>query len=451
MKELQWRKVTEIKPYERNPRNNDGAVDAVAASIKEFGWQQPIVVDKDGVIIAGHTRYKAAKKLGCKSVPVVVADELTEEQVKAYRLADNKTGELAGWDFGSLQTELDELADFDMARFGFDNLDDIQDKADWENGAKGVSNLTGKYLFPPFSILDGRSGKWQERKKQWHYVIGTDSRKGRDEGLIGKGLQRLAKVSGSSLTGTSEFDPVLCEILIRWFCPSHGKIIDPFAGGNVRGIVSMLLGAEYHGIDIRQEQITENYNSLESVHQEEADGSNTPRWYCGDSAQIVEILGEEAPFDFFLMCPPYGDLEKYSDDPNDLSNMSYTNFIIAYKDIIAKTVSLLADNAYCAVVVSDIRDKKGMYRGFTSDTIAAFKECGCEFYNDIVKLDPVATAALRADGQFSAGRKVVRTHQNVLVFLKGDPKKINVSEYNFDFSELDEDEKENEEESEELF
>lgn len=123
MKELQWRKVTEIKPYERNPRNNEGAADAVAASIKEFGWQQPIVVDRDGVIIAGHTRYKAAQKLGCKTVPVVVADELTEEQVKAYRLADNKTGELAGWDFSALEEELTELSAFDMQQFGFDDLE----------------------------------------------------------------------------------------------------------------------------------------------------------------------------------------------------------------------------------------------------------------------------------------------------------------------------------------
>lgn len=120
MKELKWEPIKSIRPYEKNPRRNDEAVDAVAASIKEFGWQQPIVVDKDGVIIAGHTRYKAAKKLKCDTVPVVVADDLTEDQVKAYRLADNKTGELAEWDTALLGEELAELADFDMAQFGFD-------------------------------------------------------------------------------------------------------------------------------------------------------------------------------------------------------------------------------------------------------------------------------------------------------------------------------------------
>ena len=115
--------ISDIKPYANNPRNNDDAVDAVANSIKEFGWQQPIVVDKDNVIIAGHTRYKAAKTLGTKTVPVVVADNLTDEQVKAYRLADNKTSELAYWDFGALNTELQFITDLDMKDFGFDDSD----------------------------------------------------------------------------------------------------------------------------------------------------------------------------------------------------------------------------------------------------------------------------------------------------------------------------------------
>lgn len=120
--EIKRVKLSEIRPYEKNPRKNDRAVDAVAASIKEFGWQQPIVVDKDGVIIAGHTRYKAAKKLKCKEVPVVYADNLTEEQVKAYRLADNKTSELAEWDADLLSEELLDLQEFDMEQFGFEGF-----------------------------------------------------------------------------------------------------------------------------------------------------------------------------------------------------------------------------------------------------------------------------------------------------------------------------------------
>lgn len=120
-------KIDEIKPYENNPRNNLDAIDATANSIKKFGWQQPIVVDKDMVIIAGHTRYLAAKKLGCDTVPVVVASNLSDEQVKAYRLADNKTGELAEWDFKLLDTELQDILDIDMSDFGFE-LDIFEDE-----------------------------------------------------------------------------------------------------------------------------------------------------------------------------------------------------------------------------------------------------------------------------------------------------------------------------------
>lgn len=118
--EIKEVKISDIRPYEKNPRKNDDAVQSVANSIKEFGWKQPIVVDKDGVIIAGHTRYKAAKRLKLSTVPVVYADDLTEEQVKAYRLADNKTGEASTWDLDLLRDELDGIFDIDMCAFGFD-------------------------------------------------------------------------------------------------------------------------------------------------------------------------------------------------------------------------------------------------------------------------------------------------------------------------------------------
>lgn len=114
------KKLNEIKPYGKNPRKNDSAVDAVAASIKQFGFRVPVVIDKDNVIVCGHTRYKAAKKLGLDTVPCVIADDLTDEQIKAYRLADNKVGELAEWDIDLLGEELDDIFDIDMSDFGFD-------------------------------------------------------------------------------------------------------------------------------------------------------------------------------------------------------------------------------------------------------------------------------------------------------------------------------------------
>lgn len=119
--EIIEKRLNELTPYKNNPRKNDQAVDAVAASIKAFGFKVPLVIDRDGVIVCGHTRAKAAKKLKLESVPCVVADDLTEEEIKAFRLADNKVGELAEWDLPALDLELADL-DFDMGEFGFDDL-----------------------------------------------------------------------------------------------------------------------------------------------------------------------------------------------------------------------------------------------------------------------------------------------------------------------------------------
>ncbi|HER6009663.1 TPA: ParB N-terminal domain-containing protein [Streptococcus pyogenes] len=119
------KKLSEITPYKNNPRNNDEAVGPVAESIKEFGFKVPIVVDKNGEIINGHTRYKAAQKLGLETVPVIVADDLSEEQIKAFRLADNKVGEIAVWDLDLLNEELNDILDLDMSAFGFElEIDD---------------------------------------------------------------------------------------------------------------------------------------------------------------------------------------------------------------------------------------------------------------------------------------------------------------------------------------
>lgn len=125
--EIVYKKIGKVKPYERNPRKNDSAVDSVAESIKQFGFRVPVVVDSKGTIVCGHTRYKAAKKLGIDEIPCIVADDLTEEQITAYRLVDNKTQELSTWDFGKLIAELKELTDaFDMTLMGFDDVDKPQ-------------------------------------------------------------------------------------------------------------------------------------------------------------------------------------------------------------------------------------------------------------------------------------------------------------------------------------
>ena len=181
---IQYRALDSIRPYESNPRRNDGAVQAVASSIREFGFRSPIVVDADGTIIAGHTRYKAAHALGLSEVPVLVADDLTPEQCAAYRLADNKTGELAEWDAELLAVELDGLVDIDMSAFGFDgaSLPDISDLEQFKQDEKSPApSLSDRFGVPPFSVLDARSGRWAERKRAW-LALGIKSELGRGGG-----------------------------------------------------------------------------------------------------------------------------------------------------------------------------------------------------------------------------------------------------------------------------
>lgn len=425
--------LSELTPYDKNPRLNDDAVPKVAESIRQFGFKVPIVIDSNNVIVAGHTRYKAAQQLGIEQVPCIIADDLSPEQIRAYRLADNKVAEFAEWDFDALNAELEALADFDMLAFGFDEMEDeleIENPYDPANAKSG--SLVEKYVAPPFSVLDSRQGYWKDRKAQWNELI--DSGQGRDEELLGSGLKRLADLTGANLTGTSVFDPVLAEVLLTWFCPPKGHVIDPFAGGSVRGLVSTMLGNKYTGVDLSEKQIAsnlENYQALRNMSDFKGKPLRKPKWIQGDSCNI-DVLAP-GHYDFLLTCPPYADLEVYSDDPRDLSTMDYSAFRDAYFTIIQKSVNMLKEDAFAAIVVGDIRDKSGLYRNFVSDTISAFHAAGAKLYNECILVESGASAALRASRQFDGGRKVVKMHQNVLVFVKGNPKKIELSPFKFDF------------------
>lgn len=153
------RRLSEIHPYENNPRFNDEAVDAVAASIQEFGFKVPIVLDSEGVIVAGHTRWKAALKLQLEEVPCVVADDLSPEQIKAFRLADNKVAELAYWNEEALAKELEEIADIDMSAFGFDGEESALVIIDVGNAiANGYATLMGEVL----DAMEGDGGNGNE-------------------------------------------------------------------------------------------------------------------------------------------------------------------------------------------------------------------------------------------------------------------------------------------------
>jgi DNA modification methylase len=217
--------------------------------------------------------------------------------------------------------------------------------------------------------------------------------------------------------GTSIFDPVLCELAYRWFCPPGGVVLDPFAGGSVRGVVASKLGRRYVGIELRPEQVASNREQAARICDTPA-----PSWIVGDSRQL-EALIPAGPVDFVFSCPPYGDLEVYSEDPQDLSTLDYADFLAAYRSIIAGVLDRLRPDRFACFVVGDLRDTKGFYRGFVSDTEQAFADGGAALYNEAILVTAVGSLPIRVGKQFTSARKLGKTHQNVLVFCKGDPKR----------------------------
>lgn len=287
---------------------------------------------------------------------------------------------------------------------------------------KASGPVAERFTLPPFTILDARSGEWQARKRAW-LSMGIAGEVGRGDELTYTGAAKSfahyrvkeGKREASTEQGTSIFDPTMCELAVRWFSPEGGQVVDPFAGGSVRGIVAGALGRHYWGCDLRPEQIAAN-----EAQADEIAPRVRPVWVCGDS---MDTLADAPAADFVFSCPPYGDLERYSDDPRDLSAMGWHSFVAAYKRIILRAVGRMKPDTFACFVVGDFRDGRGFYRNFVSETIDGFEQSGARLYNEAILATAIGTAAMRVTKQFENGRKLAKTHQNVLVFCKGDWKK----------------------------
>ena len=299
------------------------------------------------------------------------------------------------------------------------------------------NTLATRFGVPPFSALDTRQQYWMERRRMW-LALGFKSEEGREEGLA-YNFSPKGSIGKDPYWGdrpnTSVFDPVLCECSYRWFSPEnpdHGgppRVLDPFCGGSVRGIVAALTGRDYIGFDLRPEQVAENQHQWLKMDQDAMGEASEPQWYAGDSTQLTRHLtylgqGEPGRYDMIFSCPPYYDLETYSDDPADISNMTWEDFLVSYRRIIQQACYHLANDRFAVWVVSAVRDKKGLCRGFVSETVRAFADAGLALYNDAILLNSAGTAPVRATASLQATRKMTRVHQNVLVFYKGNPKAI---------------------------
>jgi hypothetical protein len=348
----------------------------------------------------------------------------------------------------------------DMAMLGFaePDIDAMLAIANAEaaGGGGGTPNptLASRFIVPPFTVLDARSGPWRERKREW-LDMGLQSELGRDgtpktayaadssgdprfyeakqavEDRLGRKLTTAEFVrdhytdsrdgdSTLAASNVSVFDPVLCEITYAWHSNAGDVVLDPFAGGSVRGIVAACMAREYIGIDLRAEQVDANRAAAEQLLDT---GAIVPAWTEGDARDLLHHVGGGADrADLLFTCPPYYDLEVYSDDPRDLSRAaSWDDFAAAWRKVIVDGLAVLADDRYAVAVVGDVRDRHGALHPFVDATREAFHAGGADHVNTAVLVTPVGSVRILAAKQFMASRKLGRVHQYVLTFVKGDP------------------------------
>jgi len=305
----------------------------------------------------------------------------------------------------------------------------LQDETLFDLGqfSQPAADLVGRFVVPPFTVLDRRQGYWQERKAKWVAALRLMSGEGRGGALTFVGRETASDDVSQKLlaisNGTSIFDPVLAEVAIRWWSPSDAHIFDPFAGGSVRGVVAASLGRAYLGIDLRPEQVKANEVAASRLACDLHFPSYGPRWRVGVATTWEpERADDRDEFDMILTCPPYGDLEVYSDDPHDLSNMASKTFEAAYRTAILRAVDRLGRSGFSVWVVGNFRDRKtGHVVDLVGQTIEAHRIVNLPLHADLVILDPPATAGMRASATFTALRRPIRVHQHMLVFVKGDP------------------------------
>ncbi len=419
--------IEDLKPYDNNPRtHSDEQINQIVASMVEFGFTNPILVDRDSKeIIAGHGRLQAAKRLGLIKVPVIALAHLNDIKRHKLIIADNQLALNAGWDLDLLVTELSALQESgeDLDMLGFDEdfikeilshtptLDNISQNEPDDERVHRDGYLVEKFGVPPFSIFEVRKGYWQQRKKAWKAVIG-------EVGESREGVTFSDSSIMEGLTDVSLLDPVLCELIVSWFGLGKGtKCVNPFAGDTTFGHVSTFKGCEFIGIEVRPEQVALNEKKMSAA-------KLSAKYICDDGQNILNHV-EQNSQDLLFCCPPYYDLEVYSDLPTDASNApTYEDFMKIMENGFGGAIKTLKDNRFAAIVVSNIRDKKtGFYRNFVDDIIRLFQRNGMHFYNDIILVDSLGSAPRRATHNMKY-RKVVKVHQNVLIFYKGDPKKI---------------------------
>lgn len=285
--------------------------------------------------------------------------------------------------------------------------------------------LRDKYGWPPFSVINTISHDWQRRKDEWE-VLFKDSTAGRDVRRYNATPTNTFSARGADAKqaeSISEFDPYLAELMYRWFSREGDTILDPFAGGCVRGVVASVLGRNYEGIDLNLDQVVANRNQYKDLQERYTNLAGTAKYFSSDADSSLDYMSQA---DMIFTCPPYYNLEQYTQDPRDLSRQpTYTAFLNKYSSILYKASQRLKDNSFFVIVVSEVREEprgieKSNFVGLVPDTIHILRDkCSLHYYNEIIIMNNIGSLPIRAPKYFDQSRKIGRMHQVVLVFYKG--------------------------------
>lgn len=401
---LETIKLSELNPAEYNPRTiTKEEFEGLKKSLETFGQQENLIVNKDMTVISGHQRLEAMKALGWTEAVCNMVD-LDKHQEKKLNVIMNSTAISGKYDDLKLSEILEELKlDDDYNDLRLDKLEPL-DLSD--TSVKG--SLATDFVVPPFSVLNTVAGEWQDRKKNWMGLI-ADKGESREKTLSDSEL-----MSGIN-SGVSILDAVLAELVVKWFGLPMGKAFDPFAGDTVFGYVAASLGMDFTGIELRQEQVTLNQARVDSAKLQ-------AKYICDDALNSSKYIKPNSQ-DLIFSCPPYADLEEYSNLPNDISNMSHKDFYKVYTQVLANTFNLLKPNRFAVITVAEVRNKQGEYINLVPKTIDIMVKAGYIYYNEIILVNSCGTLPQRVR-RYMRNRKIGSRHQNMLVFYKGDIKKI---------------------------
>lgn len=444
--------VTDIILNEDNPRQmSEDKFPRLIESLLVFPKMlktRPTVLDENGIVLGGNMRTRALlwikdatlqqlkERLEAQSkynnmteyeqkqliefwqrwqahpkVYVTYAEGYTEEEKREFIIKDNTS--FGDWDWNELANKWEpmQLEEWGLDCWQPDQAADSEDSntAGSSSEAGKHGSLSDKFIAPPFTILDTRQGYWRERKAMWRERI-ADFGESREGTLADGETNCMATINN----GVSLLDPVMAEIVCRWFGIEGGTAFDCFAGDTVFGYVAATLGMSFTGIELREEQAQLNNERVEGM---------SAHYICDDGQNVGKHIAA-ASQDLLFSCPPYYDLEVYSDKPNDASNQpTYEAFLGILENAFASAIGCLKENRFAVVVVGDIRNKEGFYYDFVGDIKRMFNAHGMPLYNECIIVEPIGTLPQRVQ-RYMRNRKVGKCHQNVLVFYKGDVKAI---------------------------